>query len=81
MHVLAHLMLRLNVHERSVWVFINDDAQNCQWVDYPYARWLKYLKNKKGEEPKESTGGVLIKDPLKVKLVIEEFPVTQKCKS
>jgi len=74
-------MLRLNVDERSVWVFINDDVQNCQWVDYPHAKLLKYLKNKKGEEPKKSTGGVSVKDPSKVKLVIQEFPITQKCKS
>ena len=81
MHVLAHLMLRLNVDERSVWVFINDDAQNYQWVDCPHTQLLRYLKNKNGEESKENTSGVSVKDYSKVKLVIEEFPITQNCKS
>ena len=39
---------------------------------------MRYLKNKKGEAPTESTGGVPTKDPLKVKSVIEESPITQK---
>ena len=38
-------------------------------------------KEQKGEEPIESTGGVLAKDPLKVKSMIEEYPITQKYKS
>ena len=42
---------------------------------------MRYLKNKENEEPTESTGGVSAKDPPKVKLVIEEFPKTQKRKS
>ena len=81
MHVVAHLMLRLDVDEWSVWVFINDDAQNYQWVDCPHTQLLRYLKNKKGEESKENTSGVSVKDYSKVKLVIEEFPITQDCKS
>ena len=35
----------------------------------------------KGEEPIESNSGVLAKDPPKVKSVIEESPITQKCES
>ena len=42
---------------------------------------MKYLKNKKDEEPIKSIGVVLVKDLLKVKSVIEESPITQKCKS
>ena len=42
---------------------------------------LGYLKNKKNEEPTKSTGGMPAKDPSKVKSVIEESPITQKCKS
>ena len=39
---------------------------------------MRYLKNKKGEASTESTSGVPTKDPLKVKSVIEESPITQK---
>ena len=45
------------------------------------AHQLGYLKNKKGEEPTKSTSGVPAKDLPKVKSVIEESPITQKCKS
>ena len=42
---------------------------------------MRYLKNKEDEEPTESTGGVPTKDPSNVKSMIEESPITQKCKS
>ena len=42
---------------------------------------MRYLKNKEDEEPIESTSGVPAKDPSNVKSMIEEFPITQKCKS
>lgn len=42
---------------------------------------IEVLEEQKGEEPKESTSGVLVKDPLNVKSMIKEFPITQKCKS
>ena len=58
-----------------------DDAQNFQWVVCLHAHQIGYLKNKKNEEPTESTNGVPAKDPLKVKSVIEESPITQKCES
>ena len=38
-------------------------------------------EKQENKEPTESTGGVPAKDPPKVKLVIEEFPKTQKRKS
>ena len=41
---------------------------------------MRYLKNK-DEEPTESTNGVSAKDPSNIKSMIEEFPITQKCKS
>ena len=42
---------------------------------------IGYLKNKKDEESTESTGGVPAKNPLKVKLVIEESLRAQGFKS
>ena len=41
----------------------------------------KVPKEQKGEEPTESTSGLPVKVSPKVKLVIEESPITQKCKS
>jgi len=38
-------------------------------------------KDQKGKEPTENTGGVSVKVCLKVKLKMEESPITQKCKS
>ena len=59
---------------------IIDDAQNHQWVDCPHTCQLGYLKNKKNEEPTESTDGVPAKSPSKVKSVIEKSSITQECK-
>ena len=42
---------------------------------------IRVLGEQKGEEPIESNSGVLAKDPPKVKSVIEESPITQKCES
>ena len=42
---------------------------------------MRYLKNKEDEEPTESTGEVPAKDHSNVKSMIEESPITQKCKS
>lgn len=38
-------------------------------------------QKKKNKEPTESTDGVPMKDTSKVKLVIEESPITQKSES
>ena len=38
-------------------------------------------KEQKGKEPTKNTGGVSVKVRLKVKLMMEESPITQKCKS
>ena len=38
-------------------------------------------KKQNGEEPTESTGEVLAKDPLKSKSMIEESPISQKSES
>ena len=44
-------------------------------------RRMRHLKNKEDEKPKERTGGVPTKDLLKVKSMIKESPIIQKCKS
>ena len=38
-------------------------------------------EEQKNEKPTKSIGGVLAKDPSKVKLAIEKSLVTQECKS
>ena len=41
---------------------------------------IRVPEEKYNKEPTESTCKVSIKDPSKVKSIIEEFPRTQKCK-
>ena len=38
-------------------------------------------EEQKGNKLAESTGGMLVKDPPKVKSAIEKFLITQKCES
>ena len=42
---------------------------------------MRVPKEQKNKEPKESTNGVPAKVPTKVKSMMEESPITQKCKN
>ena len=42
---------------------------------------MRVPEEQKNKEPKKSTNGMLAKDPPKVKSLIEESPITQKCKN
>ena len=48
-------------------------------IVHMHANWV--LEEQKGKKPTESTDRVSAKDSLKVKSVIKESPINQKCES